>query len=187
MEIDLFLFNLIHGFADRSGFIDGIGIFFARFVPYLLVLVALWILVRIRGWRHRFYFFSLAALALIISRGILTEVIRFWVNRPRPFELLSFTPLISHDAGGSFPSGHATAYFALSFIVFLFLRSYPVDSRRWGLWFLSGSAFMALARVFAGVHWLSDVLGGAAIGLGSAYLVWKVLPLPEPGEGKDFN
>ena len=38
---------------------------------------------------------------------------------------------------------------------------------------------MGLARIFVGVHWPSDILGGAVIGLISVIIIRKLLPSPE--------
>lgn len=181
MDIDFFLFNFFHGLAGRAWLLDGLGIFFAQYLPYLFIIAALTLFYRIRDWRYRLYFFALSSLPVILSRGIVTEIIRFFFDRPRPFISLYFNPLIAHEAGGSFPSGHATAYFAVAFVIFLFLRRYPQYGKmKWAWWLFAGAILMSIARVVVGVHWPSDVLGGAVIGMLSAYAVWFVLPKPEP-------
>ena len=101
----------------------------------------------------------------ILSRFIFTEIIRYFYDRPRPFEVLSSVyQLIQHSPGGSFPSGHAAFFFALATGVF-FHRKW------WGVLFYIAALAISLSRVAAGLHWPSDVLAGAVIGILSAWLV----------------
>lgn len=106
-------------------------------------------------------------MAIILARGIITEAIRFFYHSPRPFEALSFSALIS-ESGSSFPSGHAAFFFALAMTVFYY-------GRRLGWWFFSFALVVGFARIFAGVHWPLDILGGAGVGILSGFLVHKLL------------
>jgi len=174
-----FLFNLIHGLAGKWWLLDWLGIFFAEYLAYIIVILAIFILFREKNWRQRIYFFALASLSVILARGIITEIIRLFYYRPRPFLALQFQSLLGNsDIAGSFPSGHATAYFALALAVFYFLRQ-TNNGLKLGWWFLALALIMGVARIFVGVHWPSDILFGALIGLGSAFLIKKILPLPE--------
>ncbi|MDP3901065.1 MAG: phosphatase PAP2 family protein [bacterium] len=138
-------------------------VFLAQYLPYLLgAAVLIWVLQR----RDGKIFLQLAATA-ILSRLIFVEAIRFFWDRSRPFIELGFTPLIEHDPSGSFPSGHAAFFFALSAVVF-------AKDKKTGMVFLFLSSLIVVARVFAGVHWFSDVLAGAVIGVLSAWLILKL-------------
>lgn len=97
------------------------------------------------------------------------EIIRFFYERQRPFLVLGFQPLADHIQSGSFPSGHAAFFFALALTVFYF-------NKLWGWRFLAMAMVISLARIFVGVHWPSDILAGAIIGLGSAFLIKQILP-----------
>ncbi len=170
MGIDKIIFEAIHSLVHKWWLLDWLGILIAEYLPYLLVLTAIFILIIERNWRGRVYLFALSGLSVILARGIITETIRFFYYRPRPFLALNFQSLIGNtDVAGSFPSGHATAYFALALAVFYI-------NKKWGWRFLIAAILMGLARVFVGVHWPSDILVGAIIGLGSAFLIEKILP-----------
>lgn len=162
------LFLLIHNLAGKSRLLDFLGIFFADYLGYLLVLIAVVIIAMESDWRKRFVNFSLMALSLIISRGIITEAIRAVYYRPRPFIALNFDPLIVEVNHGAFPSGHAAFYFALAGVIWLL-------DKKWGWRFLAAAALIGFARVFVGVHWPLDIVGGAVVGLASVWVVGRLL------------
>lgn len=184
MSFDRYLFYVLHGFASTFWLLDWIIMGLTRLLPYGAVLLVVFIFLRVKNWRHRIYFAAITSLAVIVSRGLVTEMIRAFYDRPRPFTALGLDPLLGTAAGGSFPSGHAVALFAVAMITFLFLRRYPTYGgwRREAVWLFAIAALTGVLRIFAGIHWPSDVLGGALIGILSAYLIWLVVPRPEPQE-----
>lgn len=89
-----------------------------------------------------------------------------WVRRARPYEAHGVRRLITPPAGSSFPSGHA----AVAAAVMTVLAGHAPD-RRAGRLLAALAAYVAASRVYVGVHYPTDVLGGAGIGLalGSAW------------------
>lgn len=80
------------------------------------------------------------------------------IQRPRPFLDLDIVGLIPSEIGYSFPSGHASfAFFSLAFVWGLFPRF------KW-IWLII-VILVSLARVYVGVHYFSDIIGGALLGL----------------------
>ncbi|MBI4217456.1 MAG: phosphatase PAP2 family protein [Parcubacteria group bacterium] len=139
-------------------------VFSATYLPFLVFLGIMgWFVLNLR----RRIFWELAG-AAILSRLVITELIRLLWHRARPFVELGFRPLVEHSASASFPSGHAAFFFALSGIVFAY-------NKKAGMLFLLLSAVITVSRVMAGIHWPSDVLGGAVIGIGSALIVMYFL------------
>lgn len=149
---------LYYNIAHRSPIIDFMIVLSAEALPYVFALgIWAWFLIRKRS--KQVIFVGLTGLvSAFVSRFIIVTAVRFFVERSRPFAELDLTPLFSHDPGNSFPSGHAAFFFALIPIMFVF-------SKKSGLIFSFVAVAMALARVIAGVHWPSDVLAGAIIGL----------------------
>jgi undecaprenyl-diphosphatase len=109
------------------------------------------------AWREKIELFLAAVVTVVLSRGVLTEIIRLLYQRPRPFTALQFTPLFP-DSAWSFPSGHSTFFYGLSTVVYLY-------DKRWGTVFFIASVIITFARVAAGVHYPSDIIGGAIIGV----------------------
>lgn len=117
----------------------------------------------------RFYIIFLSALSLLIARGLITEIIRFFYPRLRPFLVLNFQALITHPGSAAFPSGHAVTFFVLATIVFFV-------NKKWFYYFLGGAVINALARVYVGVHWPADILAGAVLGVLTVIILQKFLP-----------
>ena len=84
---------------------------------------------------------------------ILVTVIRKYLNRSRPYDYLSITPLIEHDEGCSFPSRHAASAFIIGFTA-LHLN-YVI-----GIMLLIIAFIVAATRVLSGLHHISDVAAG---------------------------
>ncbi len=97
-----------------------------------------------------------------LSAGLalfLAQLISHAVNRPRPFvaDPSGVHVFTQHVADPGFPSDHATAAFAIAVAIML-------RDRRWGAVALAFATVLAIGRVAMGVHYPSDVLGGAALG-----------------------
>jgi len=152
----------------KNSFLDWEIIFFSKYLPYILILSFLGFLLAEHGRRRRLFIFIEAALAILVSRGLVTEGIRFFHHVARPFEVWQVIPLVPETLGNSFPSGHATFYFALATVLFL-------RNRKWGIWFFIFAIINGFARIAAGVHWPMDVVGGAAIGIASAGIIHLLL------------
>ena len=157
------VFQFVYMSAHRNAFWNVLAIFFAEYSPYLMVLAFLVLVYYQKGWRRKVYLFCEATLAVILSRGILTEIIRYFYHEPRPFSFYGLAPLFN-ETSWSFPSGHATWFFALAMVVWF-------ANRKWGWWYFLLALLMGVARVYAGVHWPIDIVGGAAIGIASALFI----------------
>ncbi len=172
MNLDWNLFLAINQFAGRSPILDAAGKFFAEYavVLFALLLVALWFLpaaVELRRAREQRVVNAVLALA---GAWLTAHVIGALFYRARPFVAHRVTQLIAHPADASFPSDHTTLAFALVLALWLVL-----DRTRW--WWVALGALIGVARVFVGVHYPLDVLGGAAIGALWGALALVVAPM----------
>jgi undecaprenyl-diphosphatase len=94
------------------------------------------------------------AVAAVLSYGL-----RDWIGRRRPPLVYSDPrPLVHVPHSGSFPSGHASTAFACAAVLTWAAPRLAVPA------FVLAAA-IAWSRVYVGVHWPLDVLGGAALGL----------------------
>jgi undecaprenyl-diphosphatase len=168
LSLDRSIFYFFYNIGQKLG-ADWFFIFFATYLPVLIVLAFLVLLYKEKNTRKRIYFFGFTVLGLVISRGLLTEIIRYVFPRTRPFAALDLAPMLIDNAS-SFPSGHTTFLFMIALSAFLL-------SRKWG-WILSGASFLAvLARIVAGVHWPSDIFGGIiVVGATFALIYYWILP-----------
>ena len=157
------IFFYLNSFAGRSKIFDDVIIFFGTYLAYVLALVFLILVFKNKNWR----LLILGGVSVLLSRFVFTEIIRFFYYVPRPFLIPGVHQLIFHETSGSFPSGHAAFFFALAMAIFFF-------NKRWSILFFIGALLICLARCMAGVHWPVDILGGAIVGIFSAWLVCKI-------------
>lgn len=117
-------------------------------------------------YRYHFHHFIPGILIPGIS-FLALSIFRHIVNRPRPYEKWKIPPLIPRDKQGhSFPSRHIFSIFIIAVLWYIY---YPVA----GIFLLLAGFILAFIRVFTGIHYLSDVLAGALIGIlcGSLILI----------------
>ena len=174
---DKTLFDFFNKLAGHSGFLDWLIIFFADYLLYFLIILFIVFLFLEKNRRMRLYFMSLGTISVVLSRGIIVQLIRFFIYRPRPFVDLSFTPLLNHVASSSFPSGH------ISFLVPLVMTLWFVNKRA-SIWSLIAILFIGVARIAAGVHWPTDIIMGFVVGLAGFYIAYILLKNHIPSKSK---
>ena len=106
--------------------------------------------------------------AFVLSSAI-TIATKQIVKRKRPFDEYPF--IVKRDEGGSysFPSGHTSAAFTTATSLSLLFPKWYVIVPSY-LWAVT----VGYGRMYLGVHYPTDVLAGAVVGAGSAWLAWKV-------------
>jgi len=138
----------------------------------LVAIVVLFIVERRAGW-----------LMLIGSiSSLLDNIIKLLVSRQRP--TVDLVHILTPASGFSYPSGHAVFFTWMSFMLAASLAPRIKPVYRPLLWLVAVIVIVltCLARVWAGDHWPSDVIGGVLLGAGwSAFVLWlpeKWLPSP---------
>lgn len=153
-------------FIGRFPFLDGIAVFFGAYMPYVFVIAFVALLFTSRAFpelmpldrkKRRLQFLLKAVLALLFAWGIILPLIHYGYGRARPFTALGVTPLIAHEATPSFPSSHATVMFTVAFATWQMRK-------KWGYWFLALATLTSIARVYALLHYPSDIIFGAVLG-----------------------
>lgn len=105
--------------------------------------------------------------AFILS-SVVTNVTKQIVKRNRPYQDYPVITKLSSGGGYSFPSGHTSAAFTTATSLSLYFPKWYVIVPAY-LW--AGS--VGYSRIYQGVHYPTDVLAGAVIGAGSAWLAYK--------------
>ncbi len=164
-KFNILLFQWIHNGAGHRPMLDMLAVFCASFGPYVLggMLVLLWFLSDVAHKTALIETTEAALLALIINQAI-----GLVYYHPRPFMEGLCAPLIPHVPETSFPSDHVSLLTAATGYLLL------VGRRR-----ISGgllavvTCLTAWSRVYAGLHFPLDVIGGLAAGIVSIWLVTR--------------
>ena len=165
MNIDFYIFQQINALAGQYAWLNGLGIFFAKYFGYILVFCLFLFL--LKNFEKYWQIIWQAILAGILSRLVFTEIIRWLLPKARPFIENDVNLLLNHASTSAFPSGHAAFYFALSSVVYFY-------NKKIGLLFFIASFLICISRVFCGIHWPLDILAGAVVGIFSGWLIIKV-------------
>lgn len=161
------LFFLIFNLNDEFPVLDNLMIFGATYLIYLTFIFISFL--GFKGGIREKKAFLLIFLGLPIA-VLLIKGIHLFFYEPRPFVTFHFSPIVGETADASFPSRHATisAVFAFAFTYF---------KSKWVLLLLPVMAWIGLSRVFVGVHYPMDILGGFAVGAISIFIALKIKDL----------
>ena len=177
---DITFLYVLNDLSGRSDVLDALIIFFASYLAYLVPFILLsLVFFSAYARRTKWEIILVAGLSSAIARLGVVEIIRFFWQRPRPFSVLPVNQLLT-DTAPSFPSGHAAFFFAMATAVYFY-------NRAWGRWLYVAAALIAIGRIAAGVHYPSDIIAGALIGVaaaGATVLVIRQLPSFSPKRSK---
>lgn len=179
MQYDLNILLFINGLSGHINWLDHLIAGYTKYGPLLFggYLIALWFagknsVERNENRRNALYAFFSVFLAMTISKilGII-----WYRNRPY-IDHSSVHQLVSAKSDASFPSDHAVGSFSIAGSV-LFGRSIG------GIILTFMAIMLALSRVYVGVHYPSDIVGGMAVGLLSSMIINKNKELLEKPVG----
>ena len=161
------LFALINADAHTPALSIAAARFISAWIPKVgmaLLLLGLW-----RGSPALRRSLSMLLLSMALAWYI-ARLIRWGFPMPRPVQLHMGMQWLEHGLRASFPSMHAAGAFALAMAVSLGCTRHNrvLVALAW-----AAALAMAWSRVHLGVHFPSDVLAGALVGMLSAILIWR--------------
>ena len=176
-KVDAELFLWINGWVGTSTIFDRMvqWVVSDYLVPVIfsVVLLGLWF-----GWadqamreRHQ-RGVMLAGIGVGISSALVRIVNEFYF-RPRPFDSLEVELLFYPPTDSSFPANPVAVVFAMATGVWM-------ANKRIGTAMYAVAILFGLSRVYSGVFYPLDVLGGAVFGVAAAFLVYVTLKRIEP-------
>lgn len=158
-EMDALVFTAIHGGSAATADAVLIAVLIAKLLIYGLPvhMVALWL------WGDDNRKQTALMLLLALACGLAaSQLIGLGFYRPRPFLAGLGEALMDHRPNAAFPSNHALIFSAYASTLVL-LRHYRLSAGIFAVGILVG-----LARIYLGVHYPGDILGGFLLGAASA-------------------
>jgi undecaprenyl-diphosphatase len=158
----------LHEFVVAQPQLDNLTVLMAELGVFLLplLLAVSWLVPgKSLPTRRRAVLAGCLAAVVAVALGMVLERV---LGRPRPFVELGFTPLIAHAADSSFPSDHTLIGVSL---VGPMLFSLP----RLGMGMFIWALLVGVARIAAGLHYPSDIIGTSVLALGIDALAVQVV------------
>jgi membrane-associated phospholipid phosphatase len=114
-----------------------------------------------------------ALIAVMVGAILVSHLTKAFVDRPRPPQGL----FLVHVTGSAYPSGH-TEYAVAGWLMLAVVLAHHHSIRARAV-MVGGAAFIGavvgVSRLYLGVHWFTDVLGGAAAGAALVAIAWVIL------------
>jgi undecaprenyl-diphosphatase len=131
-------------------------------VPLHLILI--WV-----GGERTVRFVALSALLALVIALAVNGLVGAVAYSPRPFVIGLGHTLIDHRPNSSFPSNHATVFFAYAASLAIYGR------RTLAAWFAGIGLVVAWSRIYLGIHYPGDMLGAAMVSAVAAVLSASIM------------
>jgi|SRR3989344_2561588 len=162
---NLGLFFLVFNLGGKNNFLDSVMIFGSEYLIYIVF--ALIFFLGLKGSIKEKKALILIVFALPIA-VLIIKTIHLFIIEPRPFVAYNFIPLADPTDNASFPSRHTTIISTIAF-------GYALYKSKLTSFMLLFLVWIGLSRVYIGVHYPIDILGGAGVGLISLFTAKKFL------------
>lgn len=166
-EWNLTWFRAVNNIGKEYEFLNPVFIFFADYMVYLLA-ISLLVIWFSRTYQNRMMVIH-ASLAFVFAE-VVGKIAGLFYSNNQPFaELAHVNKLIVKAVNNSFPSDHTILFFSFCFSFWL------VRKKTGTLWMLIALC-VGISRIGVGVHYPFDIIGGAAIGMLSAFAAYLLVP-----------
>jgi len=167
------LFFLING--SHSDFWDNVMWLYSRLKVWLPLAILIIInIIYKKNWKQWLIVLLAIVLLFILCDQISSHIIKPLIARLRPTHfpgIMEHVRILYNYSGGiyGFISGHATNSFGFALFTALLFRNkfYSITIFVW-------ATVMAYSRVYLGVHFISDIVGGMIVGLVIGFIVYKM-------------
>lgn len=162
----------INGLAGHSKLLDTFMVYSAKyliFVVFAVVAICLGLYIYNKEWKPAIYVF----ISLVVT-FILLQLAGLLNLDHRPFMDHHLTQLVAHASGKSFPSDHTTASIGMALSLLYFTKY-----KKTGVLVLLVALLIGFARVFVGVHYPLDILGGIVTGFVGTTAVYGAMRIRE--------
>lgn len=146
----------------------------AKWSSLLIVLALFWVLMH-QNRRHALLVLAMLALSVLVADQVSSGLIKHLVERLRPTHdpsLGSMVHIVNDYRGGKFGfvSSHAANFFAVTTLLSLITRRKLVliPLTTWAL-------LQCYSRVYLGVHYPGDIMGGIIVGVLTGWLTWRLM------------
>lgn len=161
---NLGLFLFIFGANSQSEYLDFVMIFGAEYVIYLTLILIFAVAFRGGVSEKKALILTLFSLPVLF---IIIKIIHLFFFEARPFVTMDISPLIQHNADASFPSRHGAVMSVIAF-------AHVIFKSRWAFLFLTLLLWVGISRIYVGVHYPIDILGGFIVGILAIFLSLQI-------------
>lgn len=164
-SLNLDLFFKTFSLAGQNSFLDSLMVLGANYSIFLVGVLNIYFLIKHDNSHKKA--FILGALSMVIGFSFIYLLRLFW-HEPRPFVSHLITPMsVLHISAYSFPSVHT---FVMTVITF----SNLIYRAKFAYLMIFLLIFSGFARVYVGVHYPWDILGGLIIGILSVIVGYRL-------------
>ncbi len=172
VELDQQLFLALNG-LQTPYFDSYMWLISGKFAYVLLALAFLYVSYK-KGWKECLLVIFTLALTILFADQIASGILKPLVCRLRPSRdkaLEGLVYIVNGYRGGKygFASSHAANAFGAAMLIALLFRNKGLT-----IWMFVWAALVAYSRIYLGVHYPGDIICGALIGVGSAYVSYRL-------------
>lgn len=175
--IDSRLFLFLNGL--HAGWLDTVMVAITEMWPWIPIYILLLFLVFKQYGKRGWWILLAVAVVILCSDQLSAHVCKPLFHRLRPCfnpELEGLVHLPKGLPGGKygFVSSHAANTFAIATFLTAALRK---GYRSVGWWLFAWAILSSYSRIYIGVHYPGDVVGGAALGILVGFIIWRLMNL----------